>query len=87
MPHRVWKKSAKLAKLAIVSPAHTVYDFMGAPIVHVRPPFGSFFGVRSLSLTFPNFDTLPLFVFADFFDAFMVFVSFHAVSMPQVATR
>jgi hypothetical protein len=27
MPHSVWKKSGKLAKLAIVSPAQTVYDF------------------------------------------------------------
>jgi hypothetical protein len=48
------------------------------------PPFGCFFGVRSLSLTFADFGTLRFFVLADFFDTGMVLVSFHLIGRNPV---
>ena len=43
------------------------------------PPFGCFFGERSLSLILADFGTFRFFVSADFFDTFMVLVSFHLI--------
>jgi hypothetical protein len=43
------------------------------------PPFGCFFGERSLSLTLADFGTFRFFVSVDFFDTCMVLVSFHLI--------
>jgi hypothetical protein len=48
----------------------------------MKPPFGSFLGLRSLSLTFVDFGTvrLRLFVFEDLLDlAFIVLASFELI--------
>lgn len=43
--------------------------------MYCPPPFGSFFGLKSLSLIFPDFGTFRGFVFGDFFDADMILIS------------
>jgi len=43
------------------------------------PPFGCFFGVRSLSLVFADFGSFRFVFLADRLDAGMALVSFHSI--------